>query len=358
MALEQSPAPAGVRMIRLSREPQRILIVKPSALGDIVHTLPILQLLRRRFPAAQIDWLVVPAFASLLDGHPLLNSVIRFDRKRFAGWYRSAATARELIAFHRRLRQSRYDLAIDLQGLFRSGWLTWASGAADRVGFAYAREGAPLFYNHRVPTETHEKHAVERYLDIAEALGCGRGPVTFDFGIDDAVRAATAELVGEGRPYAVLLPGTNWATKRWPAENYAALVEPIAQRFGLRTIIAGGGDVAGIEFPGAQSLAGKTDLKQLVALLEKADLVIANDSGPMHIAAALNRPLVTLFGPTNAVRTGPYARMETVLQLDLVCRPCYSRTCVHTSCLQWITPPEVIATAQGRLALPVLPGQN
>ncbi|HEX8324927.1 MAG TPA: glycosyltransferase family 9 protein, partial [Tepidisphaeraceae bacterium] len=146
--------------------------------------------------------------------------------------------------------------------------------------------------------------------------------------------------------YAVLLPGTNWPTKRWPAESFAALIEPIERELGLRVFIAGGPDVVGLPMPGATSLAGKTDLKQLVALLEGARLVVANDSGPMHIASALNRPLVTLFGPTNAVRTGPYGRPDTVLQLDLVCRPCYSRECVHQSCLRWIGVEDVMARAR------------
>ena len=341
--------------IDLPAEPRRVLIIKPSALGDIVHTLPVLKLLRTRWPAAEIDWMVTPAFASLLDGHPLLDGVVRFDRKRFATWYRDPKLAKGLFDFTRDLRRRRYDLVIDLQGLFRSGWLAWQTGAATRVGFSYAREGAPLAYTHRVPQPTPERHAVERYLDVADALGCGRGPVEFDFGIDDAVRAGVRAMTGDA-PYAVLLPGTNWATKRWPAESFAALVRPVETELGLRTVVAGGPDVVGLDLPGATSLAGKTDLKQLVALLESAALVVANDSGPMHIAAALGRPLVTLFGPTNAVRTGPYGRPETVLQLDLVCRPCYSRACAHQSCLRWVTPADVMAMA--REFFPSAQGRN
>lgn len=334
--------------IELPHEPRKILIVKPSALGDIVHTLPVLKLLRNKWRSAQIDWLVVPAFASLLDGHPLLNHVVRFDRKRFATWYRNPKLAGELLTFTQSLRQPKYDLAIDLQGLFRSGWLTRQTGAPVRVGFGYAREGSPLFYTHKVPQPTPERHAVERYLDIAEALGCGRRPVEFDFGISDDVRRATAAMAGDG-DYAVLLPGTNWPTKRWPAESFAGLIRPIRDEFGLRVIIAGGPDVAGLPMPGAESLVGKTDLKQLVALLERASLVVANDSGPMHIASALNRPLVTLFGPTNPIRTGPYSRLDTVLQLDLACRPCYSRECSHQSCLRWIGVDDVMRQARSRL---------
>ena len=328
--------------IDLPAEPQRILIIKPSALGDIVHALPVLKLLRTRFPDAVIDWLVVPAFASLLDGHPLLNDVIRFDRKALAGWWKNWEQAKSLFAFARDLRRRQYDLVIDLQGLLRSGWMTWQTRAATRVGFGYAREFAPLAYTHRVPQPTPERHAVERYLDTAEALGCGRGPVEFDFAVADADRAAARQLVGGSERYAVLLPGTNWPTKRWPVEHFAALVRPLREERGLDVFVAGAADVAGLELPGAASVAGRTSLKQLVALLEGASVVVANDSGPMHIAAALGVPLVTPFGPTNPVRTGPYGRMETVIQLDLVCRPCYSRTCSHQSCMKWVTPPDVM----------------
>ena len=332
--------------IELPREPQRILIIKPSALGDIVHALPALHLLHERFPKAKIDWLVVPAFASLLDGHPLLNAIVPFDRKRFANWFWNAKTAVAFLKFHQRLRNVRYDLVIDLQGLFRSGWFTWASGSPARVGFSYAREGARWFYTHRVPTRTHEKHAVERYLDIAEALGCGRGPVRVQFAVDEAARESVTRMIGSDQPYAVLLPGTNWDTKRWPLEKFIALTKPIEQEIGLHVIIAGGADVAGMAIPSATNLAGKTNLKQLVALLEKASLVVGNDSGPTHIAAALGRPLVTLYGATNPVRTGPYGRDDSVVQLDLPCRPCYSRKCSHTSCLNWISVEDVMRTAR------------
>ena len=328
--------------IELPDEPRRILIIKPSALGDIVHALPVLKLLRTRFPNATIDWLVVPAFASLLEEHPLLNGVVRFDRKGMSGWWRNWKEAKALFAFSRDLRNRKYDLVIDLQGLLRSGWMAWQTRAATRVGFAYAREFASLAYTHRVTQPTPERHAVERYLDIAEALGCGRRPIKFDFAIGEADRAAARDLVGGSERYAVLLPGTNWPTKRWPVEHFAALVTPLRER-GLDVFMAGAADVAGFELPGAMSVAGRTSLKQLVALLAQASVVVANDSGPMHIASALGVPLVTPFGPTNPVRTGPYGRPETVIQLDLVCRPCYSRTCTHQSCMKWITPEQVMA---------------
>ena len=336
--------------ISLPSPPQRILIIKPSAIGDVVHTLPILNLLRRRWPDSHIAWLVTPACAGLLDGHPQLNEVIRFERKAYGRGWRSPSVALDLLRFTRGLRDRRFDLVLDLQGLFRSGWLAAATRAPVRVGFANARELAPLFYTHRVPVGPPEQHAIERYLTLAEAVGCPRGLVEFVFPTDDADRRHVAGLLPSER-YALLLPGTNWATKRWPVERFAALVRPLKERFGLESVVAGGPDVAELaeQISGATNLVGRTNLRQLVALLERAALVVANDSGPMHVAAALGRPLVTPFGPTNPIRTGPYRRMETVIRLDIPCSPCYSRRCSHQSCLQWLGIEPVLKLAERQM---------
>src|SRR4051812_38676901 len=184
--------------------PQRILIIKPSAVGDVVHTLPILNLLRRRWPEARISWLVTPACAGLLEGHPQLHEVIHFERRRFATGWRNPKAAAGLWRFTRSLRERAFDLVIDLQGLFRSGWLAMRTRAPVRVGFDNAREYAWLAYTHRVPIATMEQHAIERYLSVAEALGCGRGPVEFRFATDDVDRRYVDELVRDVGPFAVL----------------------------------------------------------------------------------------------------------------------------------------------------------
>lgn len=335
----------------LSIPPRRILLIKPSAIGDVVHALPILNLLRRKWPNAHIAWLLTPASAGLLKNHPQLDEIILFERRRFGqGWWNPRAAA-GLGRFTWSLRRRQFDLVIDLQGLFRSGWLAWHTRAATRIGFANARELAWLFYTHRVPVETMEQHAISRYLHITRALGCDDAPLEFHFGIGDAERGAIAQHLPQGSRYAVLLPATNWETKRWPVEHFAALVKPLRERHGLQSVVAGGPDAALLArlIPGALDLTGKTSLPELVALLERASLVIANDSGPMHIAAALGRPLVTLFGPTNPLRTGPFNRPDTVLRLDIPCSPCYSRTCSHQSCLRWLGPMAVLAEASKQL---------
>jgi ADP-heptose:LPS heptosyltransferase len=193
-----------------------------------------------------------------------------------------------------------------------------------------------IFYTHRVKTGFPQVQAVDRYLKIADALGLGKSPVEFTFPTDDADRKFVADLVPPGTRYAVFLPGTNWETKRWPTDKFAACVAPLRARYGLESIVAGGAvdSPLAAQIPGARDLTGKTNLRQLVALLERAELVIANDTGPMHIAAALGRPMVAIYGPTSPDRTGPYGRLGTVVYLDIACRPCYGRHCSHISCMR------------------------
>jgi heptosyltransferase I len=348
------PNPSLPERIASLGDTPRILIIKPSSLGDVVHALPVLHLLRRRFPRGHIAWLVAPYCAGLIEGLPDLNETILFDRRRLGRAWRSPAALRDLLALKRKLRSSRFDLVLDLQGLLRSAWLTWQTRAPLRVGFANARELAPLAYTHRVPIETMEQHAVDRYLKTLAATGLPTAPVEFHFPVTDAARAAIDEMIPPGTRYAVLMPGTNWATKRWPAERFGQLVQPLRDRHGLTSVIAGGPDAAALahQIPGATNLAGKTNLPQLVALLERAEIVIANDSGPLHIAAALGKPLVALFGPTNPVRTGPYQHNDGVVHLDIPCSPCYSRTCSHTSCLNWLQPDPVLQTVKVQLNHP------
>ncbi|HLL89869.1 MAG TPA: lipopolysaccharide heptosyltransferase I [Tepidisphaeraceae bacterium] len=351
--------PAPPTPIPLPGDPRKVLIIKPSAVGDVVHALPVLNLVRRRWPRAHVAWLVTPACAGLLDRHPQLNDVILFDRKRLGGSWRSPAAFKELLAFGRSLRERNFDLVIDLQGLFRSGWLAHQTGAPRRVGFARAREAAWAFYTHQVAVHTPEQHALDRYLTVAEALGCGRGPVAFPFATDDADRRAVAPLLPGGgtKPYAVLVPGTNWATKRWPVQRFAQVAQAMNERFGLATVLTGAPSDAAVAqaILADANLVGRTTLRQLCAIIEGAALVVANDSGPMHIAAALGRPLVSVFGPTNPVRTGPYNRPDSVVRLDIPCSPCSSRACSHTSCLHWLGVEPVLEAAAAQLTPPFRP---
>ncbi len=283
-----------------------------------------------------------------------MNDAILFERGRFGhGWYNPAALW-DLGGFVLQLRQRKFDLVIDLQGLFRSAWVAAASGAPRIVGFSNAREFAPWFYTDWVDCSWENDHAVERYLKIATALGCDGGPAEFHFAVDDEDRRYIEQLIPAGMKFAVLLPGTNWETKQWPVERFAELVCRLKERFGLESVAAGAAGDAKLtsRIPAKFDLTGKTNLRQIVALMERASLVVGNDTGPMHMAAALSKPLVTPYGPTDPTRTGPYGRMESVVRLNLPCMPCYSRTCSHISCMQWLEVEAVLRVAEDQIEKP------
>ena len=226
---------------------ERVLIIKPSSFGDVIHALPVLNGLRRRHPGSRISWLVSTSCAGLLQGHPQLDEIILFDRKRFGRIARSPAVTREFIRFVRDLRQRRFDLVVDLQGLFRSGFMAWAGGAKVRVGLSDAREFSWLFHTHRVEVPDRDVHAVDRYYRIAGLLGFADEPIRFELPVDAGARRAVDAMLSEvgvqpGEGYALLCPGTRWETKHWPPESFAALAALIRDRHGLAVVLAGAPD--------------------------------------------------------------------------------------------------------------------
>lgn len=344
---------------------RRILLIKLSSAGDIVHALPVLAGLRWRWPKAHIAWLVSTSFAELLEGHPDLDEVISFDRQRFGRLGRRWSATRRFAEFCWRLWARRFDLVVDLQGLFRSGFLSLVSGAPVRIGLAEAREFAGTFYTRRLASRPPHQHAVDRYYRAAGPLGFAHRPIRFPLAIKEADRAEAAGLLRqaglEGRRFAALAVGARWETKRWPAERFAELADALADRYALASVLTGsaadyavGEEVCRLSTSGPLNLAGRTRWRHLLGLLEMASLVVTNDSGPMHLAAALGRPLVAVLGPTNPTRTGPYGRPQAVLRRNLPCSPCYLRTLqscpyAHT-CLRDLPAEEVLAAVDRALS--------
>lgn len=330
---------------------RRLLIVKPSSLGDVVHALPTLSALRRQFPSARLSWLVKREWTDVLEGNPDLDEVLPVDLSA-KGW----------PAAIRAVRAGRFDLVVDLQGLLRSAVLGWTSGSAVRVGFTNGREGSPWFYTHRVPVPDAPMHAVDRYLLIARFLGAEPekpDPSAFPLPRDPAAEARVETLlaaagVQAGTMLAALNPSARWMTKRWPAESFAAVGDWLHQE-GVRVVVIGGreerpvGEAVMRAMHGAPiDLAGKTTMKELIALLRRLRVFITNDSGPMHLAAAAGTPVIALFGPTDPARTGPYGAGHTVLRSGVPCSPCFSRRCanaVELECLTTIRPQDVIDAA-------------
>jgi lipopolysaccharide heptosyltransferase I len=323
--------------------PRRIALLKPSALGDIIHALPVLSALRPRFPAAHITWVVNRIYEPLLRKHPDLDATLAFDRGAArGGWYASTVAA---LRFARQLRAGRFDLVIDLQGLFRTGLMTAATGAARRVGLSSAREGATRFYTDGVPDD-FSTHAVDRYWRVATALGAGDGPKRFTVPLDPAARVwADRHLAGRPRPWLVLGVGARWLTKRWPTDHFAALANAAQRRFGGTAVFIGAPDEAILAGRTAARLAGpwldlsgRTTLPQLAAVLARADVVLANDTGPLHLAAALGRPVVAPYTCTDVRRHGPYGAQAGAIATTVDCRASYVRKCDHLSCMKELTP--------------------
>lgn len=350
-----------------ARDFRRILIIKPSSPGDIIHALPVLHGLRRHLPTAHIAWLVATPFANLIEADPALSEVIPFDRKRYGRLGRSFAITGEFLAFVKSLREREFDLVIDLQGLFRSGFLAMASGAPVRIGFAAGREMSWLFYSHKIPSgPTRDEHAAVKNYRIAPLLGFGDGPMDFSIAMKPEDRAIARGLlaeasIGDSDPYAVLVPATRWETKCWPPDRYGQVAAALREHSGLRSILVGGsaditfGTIAATaSHNAAHSLCGRTTLRELAALIERSAVVVTADSTPMHMAAAMDRPLVALFGPTNPIRTGPYNRMNDVLKIDLECAPCYfkklSQCPYQHACMQQLSAELVANATEARLS--------
>jgi len=304
-------------------EPRRILIIRPSALGDVCRSVPVLTSLRRAWPVATIDWLVQDAFAPAIEHHRDLDEVIRFPRRRFAAPWRPAV-AREIVRFIRDLRRRRYDVVIDAQGLGRSAGLALLSGAGRRVGAAEAREGGWIAYTTRVRT-AGIMHTVDAMLELLTALDVT--PVR-DMRLDvdpDAEAWWTARRSDTGwdaRPYVVLAPTSRWASKRWPIERWVALRDRLLSEqpdAGIVVIGAPGEErqVDPLTTGGAtmlMNLVGTASIAESMAVIRQAMVIVANDSAPLHMAVGLDVPCVALFGPTDERRVGPYGRMDSVVR--------------------------------------------
>jgi lipopolysaccharide heptosyltransferase I len=309
-------------------EPKRILIIKPSALGDIVLALPALLALKRSFPEARISWLVRPEFVELLRGHPDLDEIILFDRKQLAKWWCERESFNALRSLVKQLKAGRFDLVFDFQGLFRTGYFSWVTGCKRRLGMAGARELAHLFYTDKISQDASSIHLVDYYLKMVAAAHSAllyegqAGEAEFKLPEDTTAAEMVDKLLksqGVNGRYAVIVPGAAQANKRWPIEGFAKLAGKIGERFGFQVVATGSqGEREYIETIGKRviNLAGKTSVRELVPLMKGASLVVSNDTGPGHIAAAIGVPIVMIFGPTNPARVCPYKRPQCVAAVE------------------------------------------
>ena len=335
----------------------KILILKPSSLGDVVQALPVLRLLKRHLPASDIFWWVDAQWAALLEGDPDLAGLVRFEKRRWV----SPVHWAEMVQSVQWMRAQNFDWVIDLQCLARSGAFAWLANGKLLVGLDEPREGARGFYDLVVPRPTFHTHAVDWYLAVLPRLGV---PVHWNFTWlpeRPAVAAAVkTRWPAEGARWIALHPGARWPTKRWPIGHFIELLRLLVARIpGLRCVVLGGEDERGLgqRLTGAAperclDLTGQTSLPEMIEWLRRCELLVTNDTGPMHVAAALRRPVVALFGPTEPRRTGPYGQVEHTLRHSLPCAPCFKSVCRYRQpleCLQAISPDSVLARVRQRL---------
>ena len=339
---------------------RHILLIKPSSLGDIVHAMPTCAAIRRAYPKARLTWLVKREWAGLVERIDGVDRVWPVE-STLTGWLSQVPL----------LRTEGFDLVVDLQGLFRSAAIGWFSKSPLLVGFANGREGSPWFYSRRVQVPQSEMHAVDRYLLVAEAVGAREsGTPEFRFRIpnsdhDEIDRLLSLSGVAPGTSWVAMNVSARWPTKRWPAASFAEIADRLQQeRFGAVVMIGGPEERADVAAVSAMmktsvvDLAGATTVGLLPALLSKASLLVTNDSGPMHIAAAAGTPVVALFGPTSAALTGPYGVGHRTLTGNVPCSPCFSRTCHNTlllECLRTVSPEQVLAAARAQRSLRMVP---
>lgn len=334
----------------------KILFVKLSAIGDVVQTLPALEAIKRLFPDSEIDWVVEEAAAGILENHPLIHRLLISRRKKWLRMLSRPGTFREglrnILGFCRDLRSKRYDIAIDFQGLLKSGIVIGAVRAERKIGFDRTRECSYLFLNERLPKYDIEKHALERYLDIARYLGAQNPPPTCTLPIEREIAKMRARLDGLGikhQKVVAINPVARWKTKLWSEKKFAELADRIIQEKNAAVIFTGGaedrdvtGRIRSMMQERAEDLAGTTTLKELAALASLSDIFITTDTGPMHLAAAVGAKVVALFGPTAPWRTGPYGTGHIVIRKGLDCSPCFKKRCENVRCMEEITVDDVM----------------
>jgi heptosyltransferase I len=286
----------------------------------------------------------------ILSGNPYLRSVHLWDRASWRKLRLLPEAIRKAAGVLRELRRARYDLVLDLQGLFRSALLARLSGGKRIVGFEDAREFAPLFYHRKVRAPVGDMHSVERYILAAGGRDQGPGVREFPIVFSERESQAVENLLTDARrdvtrPLVVFVVGARWETKQWPPENFAALAETLVTSQAAEVALVGSrGDsplanriVSACRCP-ILDFSGMTTLKQLACLFQQAKVVVGNDSGPIHIAAAVGAPVVALYGPTSPARTGPYGEQHKILITSLPCSPCFRRTCeLGTPCMREIS---------------------
>jgi len=340
---------------------RRILIVRLSALGDIVHALPVLNALRKAFPDAEIDWLVEETYAATLALATGLHRriIVRATANISSGDVVSFASTGGYFRAMSFLRSQHYDVALDLQGLIKSATWARASGATRVIGFDRDALREPLagsLYTETIKPDV-SGHVIRKNLSILPALGITPGPPELSLQpLASAEMIKAIQSAGGSNGYIVINPGAAWPNKRWPPDRFGAIAKTLRDRTGLHSLVTWGpqerdlAESVSHASGGAASPAPPTSISDLAALMRSAALAISGDTGPLHIAAAVGTPIVGLFGPTRPERNGPWEPRDEVISMSDTCVCHHKRQCLRGApCINEITVEQVIAAAERRL---------
>lgn len=341
--------------VNINMSIKNILVVKLSAIGDVIHALPVSYALKETFPDAKVTWVVEPPAYDLLTNNPYIDNVIVFEKKKFKS---IGGFIKNLPSFSAELKKIKYDVALDLQGLGKSAAIAYLSGAPLKLGCCNMRELSD-WVSRPVCGPNQNGHIVERYLDVVRALGCKVEKVVFPVTITEKETDVATKLMLQAgmdikNPYVVLAVGANWPNKRWPTELYAALVDALYAKEIIPVVIGGGVIDSRLvseinekaEIP-AVDLVGKTTLKQLAYIIKESKAVVGGDTGPMHLAAGLGKSVVMIMGPTDMNRNGPYGQAQNAIEITRTCKHCWKRKCrFNIDCLEEITVGQVMDQLQ------------
>ena len=325
---------------------KNILVVKLSAIGDVIHALPVSYAIKETFPAAHLTWVVEPPAFDLLKMNPCVDEIIIFRKKEFKSLQ---GFVRNFFPFRREIQREKFDAVLDLQGLFKSAAIAFFAKSNIKLGICNMRELSDKIST-PVVGENSGGHIVERYLDTARAIGCKVERVVFPLEIPAAEikkAAAIMEQAGlrAGNSYAAFVIGANWANKRWTTENFAALSDWLYDKKIIPVLIGNGAvdsaraaEIEAKTLIPPVNLVDKTNLQQLAHVIKNASVVVGGDTGPVHLAAGLNVPTVMIMGPTDANRNGPYGQIQNALEVSHECRGCWKRACLkNLDCLENIS---------------------
>ena len=330
-------------------QPDHILILLFGAIGDVTRALPLLTRVRRGYPRAHIAWAVEPAAAPLLEAHPALNEILLYDRSQ---------GSRQFWPFLQTIRAKQFDLVLDLQRHAKSGLVGLWSRAPVRLGFhrQNTKEGNWLCNTHRIDPVPDFSLKLWQYLRFADALGLPDDGVAFDLRLREAEeRHIDTLLAATPRPYVTFFLGSRWPSRFWFPAATAQVARTLQQEYDMGTVLIGGpgeavfaGQVgAALGETKATDLSGKTSVRDLIGIFSRARLGIGPDSGPMHIAAAVGTPVISLWGATSPLRSAPWGSEDFVVRGPAACSPCYTRDCrIQRACMQRITPEQVLEKAR------------